>query len=660
MTERTRIATGSATVPPESSPEQGRSEATNPSPGEQRRSSERECLAAVLEAGLVLAALPCLRARGLPHPKAMTVVEEIGVSRARAYEVRGKLLAMLPALLRPVGRPPRPPSSAPPADLAALAGAVRDYLMEHPGAAETGPRRQRYTDPFRLFILELRERHADLHGDDFARAVGVPARTIIDWMRAGPIEEACEQADPPADPAAAESGRMYRIQMILSAWEKWRGSFAAFCMHVEEHLGIPYKRTLIARILEESGARIPRRRRGRSPDELALKKQFETFFPGAQWCGDGTPLTVDVAGESFPFNLELIVDPDSGAAVGLSLGDEEDSRALVEAFEDAVQTAGKPPLALLVDNRPSNHTEEVDEALGETLRTRATSKRPQNKAHCEGALGLFSQVAPLLAVPSLRPVAVAYAFLLAVVTTWARTLNHKPRRDRGGRSRVELYLAADPTPEEVEDARRKLLERTRKQEEAWRTRKARQDPIVRKSVDDAFERLGLSDPEEYLRTSIARYPLHHVLEGIAIYEAKATAGTLPRDVDARYLLGIVRNIAEEDEGVRIAEALWRARLAARDEILLALDGERQTLSRATGDLLELIRRLTDRATAHTRAIDRAFWLRALADAINAQPEGERESLFRLAARRIHATHRIPHKDRLACTRRLAAMLLPFE
>jgi hypothetical protein len=83
--------------------------------------------------------------------------------------------------------------------------------------------------------------------------------------------------------------------------------------------------------------------------------------------------------------------------VGLSIRDEEDSTAVIEALADGIATTGRAPLALLLDNNPSNHTADVDAALGDvTLRLRATQGRPQNKAHCEGAFGLFQRSIPLL------------------------------------------------------------------------------------------------------------------------------------------------------------------------------------------------------------------------------------------------------------------------
>src|SRR5262249_50017538 len=146
---------------------------------------------------------------------------------------------------------------------------------------------------------------------------------------------------------------------------------------------------------------------------------------------------------------------------------------------------------------------------------------------------------------------------------------HRPRNDRGGRSRVELYRH-EPTAEQIDKARAALKERCRKQQLARATARARQDPHVRALLDEAFKRLVLLDPEHHIRIAIARYPMDIIVDGIAIFEAKRQVNRLPEGVDARYLLGIIRNLADAREGVAIAEALLRARLDARDRMLAPL------------------------------------------------------------------------------------------
>src|SRR5690606_8304526 len=88
------------------------------------------------------------------------------------------------------------------------------------------------------------------------------------------------------------------------------------------------------------------------------------YFPGAQWVGDGMQVPVLFGGQRFVFNVELDVDAHTAAFVGVSVRDAEDSAAVVEAFDSGVATTGAPPIALLLDNRPSNHAPDVDDFNG--------------------------------------------------------------------------------------------------------------------------------------------------------------------------------------------------------------------------------------------------------------------------------------------------------
>ena len=181
---------------------------------------------------------------------------------------------------------------------------------------------------------------------------------------------------------------------MLQAYRSWRGTFKAFCNHVQFHCRIPISRQHISDILQAHGIRIPKRRGGRPADASALRGAFDTFHPGAQWIGDGTELVVTINGQAYVFNLQLNVDVSSGAFVGASVRPTEDSAAVVQAFADGVATTGAPPLALLLDNKPSNHTDEVVAALGDTIKLRARPYTPTDKPHVEGAFGLFAQQTP--------------------------------------------------------------------------------------------------------------------------------------------------------------------------------------------------------------------------------------------------------------------------
>ena len=366
-----------------------------------------------------------------------------------------------------------------------------------------------------------------------------------------------------------------------------------------------------------------------------------------------------VNGELFVFNLELNVDPYSGAFIGAEVSGTEDSHAVIQTFRDAIEETGTQPIALLLDNKPSNHVDVVAEILGDTLLIRATPFRPENKAHCEGAFGLLKPNLEGLTLKGDSPEVLAASFLRAIVIAAARAINNRPRKDRGGRTRVDL-LGDEPTTEEIEDARSALEERLRKQELARETTAARQDPVVRATIEAAYVRLNLDDPQGHLLTATARYPLDAIVEGIAIFEAKQRAGTLPAGVDARYLLGIVHNVSQERETWELALSLWKERAAARDRITVMLENRRRQVERDASSTERCIIEYIDHALLAEGRIERFFWLGAATDLITDRPNGTHLQLFRLAARRIAAAHSVSSETRNLSQRFIAAKILPLR
>ena len=586
----------------------------------------------------------------LPVPDVAQILTATKTSRSSSYALAEQLVELLPTLVPARGRPPKPPPTSTD-ESATLTHTVLAYVMGHPACVQRGPVRQQYSDGFRRFVVELRAEHATLDIEAFAKATELPLGTLKDWLQ-GPTSP-LDAPDPATPTSAAPTAESAQMQTVLDAWSRWDGRFHGFCEHVREELRVPFGDDMVARILEVHGLRRRARRDGRSPDESALRGAFRTFFPGAQWIGDGMQVPVVVDDQRFTFNLELDVDAHTGAFAGVSVRREEDAAAVVEAFNDGILTTGAAPLALLLDNRPSNHTPEVDLALGDTIRIRATTERPQNKAHVEGAFGLFSQILPdLLLDTSSGARALAAAFLGVVVQVWARTTNHRPRADRGGRSRVDLYKDS-PSDEQIEQARRELRETAERQELARRTEEARSRPEVLLLLDTHFTRLGLLDPERHIRVAIARYPLDAIVDGIAIFEGKRLAQTLRDGIDARYLLGIVRNIATQAEGEHIARRLFALRLEVRDAMLASLVAARDVVCAGERVLKDCV----DRALATQSPLQRTFWLDSLANVIRDRDQSQHESLFSAAARRIEATFAVTPRERHDAVRLVADRLV---
>jgi hypothetical protein len=605
-------------------------------------------------AALLLLANRWLNELALPRPTASAVLQALEVSRSRAYELANRLESRLVELCGPAGRPKKP--EPPPAPPVAAATELLRYLREHPGAAKDGSVRTTYSDGYRLFVLELLQRHKEVSLEEFANTTATPLGTLSNWLRGGSVGVHTKARALPAVPDI--KGPL--LQTVLFEWEHWKGAFSAFCDHVQLHCRIPWGRSMLQHVLEAVGVRIPKRRRGRSPDERALAEAFRTWFPHAQWEGDGSHLPVLIDGKLHVFNLELDVDAFSGAFVGAAVTPTEDAETVVSTFEQAVHETGVQPLALLLDNKPSNHCEAVEHALGDTILIRSTPYRGQSKPHVEGGFGLLKPTLEGLELHtggSKEQLAASY--LKGLVTAVLRVLNHRPRRDRDGLSRFQL-LGESPTEQEIEQAHAALLELQTKQRKARETWAARQDPAVRSRLKAAYTDLGLDDPKGHILTATARYPIDAVLEGIAIFTAKKRLGTLPATADARYLLGIVRNLATEWESWETSLKLWSERVAASDEHATRLHGLRDGVLEKLDDPEELLPDYIDRALATGSRLDRFFWLMTAADVIHDEDAEEHQRLFRLAARRISATHAVRGRERTAAIRFLAAKVVPLR
>jgi hypothetical protein len=174
-----------------------------------------------------------------------------------------------------------------------------------------------------------------------------------------------------------------------------------------------------------------------------------------------------------------------------------------------------------------------------------------------------------------------------------------------------------------------------------------------------FARLGLLGPERHVRDAIAGYPRDAIVGAIAIFSGKRTAGTLPNGVDARYLLGIIRNLHHRHEAEPITEALIRERLSARDRFLAPLVAERDAILAANGnDVGAAIIALVDRLVHAERTLDRHVWLDAAADLVAPHPPDVRIDLAKRAARRIHTSFALAARDRAHLERAFLRRLWP--
>ena len=239
------------------------------------------------------------------------------------------------------------------------------------------------------------------------------------------------------------------------------------------------------------------------------------------------------------------------------------AKTVIEAFDSGIATTGARPLALLLDNKPCNHSPVVDAALGDTLRMRATPEKPQNKAHVEGAFGLFSSAAA--ARHRHEPDAARHRARLPRRRRRPLGAHDQPsptQRSRWSIARRPVRRCSDAGADRAGQARVAPRDHDARSRRAGRARPGAA-PRVFALLDESFSRLGLEDPERHVRVAIARYPLDAIVGGVSTFDAKRSARTLPDGVDARYLLGIVRNIADRGRAVCRRNPVPQSRRAAR-------------------------------------------------------------------------------------------------
>ena len=601
------------------------------------------------------------------------MLKRIGGSRSQAFEMRKRLKNLFPNAQRRPGRPSHQAAKKEPQDpVMAIMEACFNYSVRHPGSICVKEERTFYSEGYRRFVIQLAGPNGpakDLPLIDLARASQVPEGTLKNWLYPQPPgpgkhkeqypakqDKATEEtAKPPSSSeeqaSVSDAVKDVHLRQLFALWGDWHGTFVDFCRMATEQHRLPYGMTFIGDALEAAGLR-SRSRRKKEQDPWTAGT-FRTHFPGVQWLGDGTSIAVRYLGQVFVFNVEYLHDSAADAGMGFHISDSEDEQALIEAFEAGVETAGVPPLALTLDNRPSNHTPVVEEALGETLLLRSTPGRPQSKAPIEGAFGLFQQSVPPLQLQGRTAREIARSHLHGVMTAWFRGRNGRPRKRLGGLTPAQAYSDAAPTTEEIQRAMKELRERQRQREKAAATQQAQRDPVRLKLLAAGLAELGIADPQGSLATTLARYSSEAIVYGLAVYRTRKEQGTLPPDADYRYLAGIIRNDHQKRYLLELSENLFQQRVRLHDFSLAPMQRLAERI-RATKTVPERPQSFVSLALKAEFEIDFRYWTRAAADSLSALPREQRPAQYHHLCRLISASFHAPKDRREILIDRLAA------
>jgi len=567
-------------------------------------------------------------------------------SHSQAYEVANRLLDGAEGLFKPVGRPVAPVAGRD--DVTALLERDRNFLRDNPGAVTGGGVRQVYSVDYRNFVIGLRrpgQPGASMTVAEFARWMNIPEGTMKSWLQVRPGVDGPESADDGTPLHHTEGDGLPSVEVkdpqiatVVHEFDQWKGTFESFVKHVNTNLRLPFGKTLIATILDALGRRS---RRKRPSKNVGMPGQYKTFFPGFQWAGDGKRVIVEFENKTYAFNFEIQVDVATDAIVGVAVTDTENEDAVIEAYEAGKATTGKPAIALSVDNRPSNHTTRVSEAVHPTELLPTTPGRPTSNAVAEGAFGLFAQELPVPHLKGLNAREVARSSMQHIIEAYAIGRNGRPRTKLGGRPPAEAYLSSRPTEEEIRAANEYLTELKDRQNKIRQSMLERTDPVKLQLLEDELSRLELDDPRHANAMWLARYSLDAIVLGLATFEAKLDKGTVPHGADPlRYLGGIIRNINDKDELDSISEHLLRLRLRQKEMSLQYLQAEEARIRAAASDE-EVVEAFANKALDASAELDSRFWASLAKSAIASldlpAATAVYKHLSRCIARNFHAS-----------------------
>ena len=291
----------------------------------------------------LLARAIAARYEALPSPSVEAILTATGASRSRAYELAARLAdaACRRSSARPVGRHARSPGAGA-RPTSRRAHARRARLRD--GAPGLRRSRRRAT-ALRRRLPPLHPRAARAAATSSSRPSHAPSPSRSARSRTGcAIRQRRVDRGAPDSCASDVVARCSRPRRSRPCSTRGRaGKAPSRLLRARPPRPPRALRPSIscAASSRSKGTASRRDATDARPDELALRGSFRTFFPGAQWVGDGMQVPVVVDGQRFVFNLELNVDAYTDAFVGMSVRDNEDSAAVVEALDERRRHDGR-------------------------------------------------------------------------------------------------------------------------------------------------------------------------------------------------------------------------------------------------------------------------------------------------------------------------------
>lgn len=393
---------------------------------------------------------------------------------------------------------------------------------------------------------------------------------------------------------------------IAGDYAAWEGSFRDFLKYETARLRIgpnPIRRVLVIfGMLSVRSGKGPRYR-----GDLRRRQA------GSILVTDGKTVTVILtgSGEIKNYNWQGMIDQATTCHTAAVVTDTESAAGVREAFDLSCEFLGRPPQALVHDNKPIHDEKQLREHIEKTtVMIPATPGRGENKADLEGEFGKWAQSVGTILLDDSSKESLTKTAVREIIRAYTAGINHAGRFEFDGRSRHAVVKETVPDPEKD---RRFIAEL-----HAEHTKKPRFDRLParftsRLLLDEAFKRFGLEgvDPKGKLRDWLAgTYTPGAIRQGVAIFGTEQEKGRLRNKTAHRYLVKVIKNCQHELDLRRQEELLREYAQIELPGWLTELEAEYQTLvTDCDGSTLEkdLAFCLGEKAVFGSLILQRAFW-----------------------------------------------------
>ena len=395
-------------------------------------------------------------------------------------------------------------------------------------------------------------------------------------------------------------------RQIGEDYSAWEGSLRDFFKYETRRLSLgptPIRRVLvILGLLPVRSVKGPRYRGG-----------LQRRQAGSILVTDGKTVKVILTGtgEIKNYNWQGMIDQATTCHTAVVVTDTESAAGVRAAFDQSREFLGRPPQALVHDNKPIHDEKQLREHIEKTtIMIPATPERGENKADMEGEFGKFEQAVGTILLDDHSKESLQKTAVREIVRAYTAGINHAGRVEFDGKSRLAVLKEAVPDPEKD---RRFIADL-----HAEHTKKPRADRLPtrllsRLLLNEAFKRFRIEglDPQGKLREWLAgSHTPEAIRQGVAIFGAEQEKGRLRNKTAHRYLVQVIKNCQNELDLRRQEELL---REYARIELsgwLKELEAEYQTMATdGDGATLEtdLAFQLSEKAVFGSLILQRAFW-----------------------------------------------------